>query len=137
MACLDTTVLVDLLRSNPDWKHRALDKIVKLSARGETIVTTRFNLAELYLGVELSNDAKRNYREVKNIFNYIDLILEFTDSSAQSFGRIAAHLRRIGRPVGDFDMLIAATSLAAGHTLLVTRNPSHFSGIPDLTVESY
>ena len=34
------------------------------------------------------------------------------------------------------DTLIAATSLAGGHAC-VTRNPSHFSGIPDLTVESY
>ena len=28
---------------------------------------------------------------------------------------------------GDFDTLIAATSLAAGHALLVTRNPSDFA----------
>jgi len=137
MACLDTTVLVDLVRSNLQLKRRALDKIEQLSAGGQTIATTRFNLAELYLGIELSDNPQRNYRQVKDIFEYLDLVLEFNDLSAQSFGRIASHLQRIGRPVGDLDMLIAATSIAAGHALLVTRNPSHFSGIPDLTVESY
>jgi len=137
MACLDTTVLVDLIRSNLQLKHRALDKIRQLSAGGQTIVTTRFNLAELYLGVELSDNPQRNYRQVNEIFDYLDLILEFNDYSAKSFGSIAAHLRRIGRPAGDLDMLIAATSLAAGHALLVTRNPSDFSGVPDLGVEGY
>jgi tRNA(fMet)-specific endonuclease VapC len=137
MACLDTTVLVDLLRTNLQLKRRALNKIKQLSAGGQSIVTTRFNLAELYLGIELSDNPQRNYREINDIFEYLDLVLEFNDLSAQSFGRITSHLRRIGRPAGDFDMLIAATSLAAGHALLVTRNPLHFSGIPDLTVESH
>ncbi|MGD0655277.1 MAG: type II toxin-antitoxin system VapC family toxin [Thermoguttaceae bacterium] len=137
MACLDTTILIDLLRSNLQLKRRALDKIEQLSVGGQTIATTRFNLAELYLGIELSDNPQKNYQEINDIFEYLDLVLEFNDFSAQTFGRIASHLRRIGHPAGDFDMLIASTSLAAGHALLVTRNPSHFSGIPDLTVESY
>ena len=62
MACLDTTVLVDLLRSNRRRKHRALGKIEVLVNRGETIVTTRVNLAELYVGIELSDDPERDYR---------------------------------------------------------------------------
>jgi predicted nucleic acid-binding protein len=57
--------------------------------------------------------------------------------AAKSFGRTVAHLRHIGRPTGDLDMLIAATSLAGGHALLITRNPSHFASIPGLTVERY
>ena len=137
MACLDTTVLVDLVRSNLQLKRRALDKIEQLSAAGQTIATTRFNLAELYVGIELSNNPQSNYRQVNDIFEYLDLVLEFNDLAAQSLGLIASHLRRIGRPVGDFDMLIAATSLAGDHALLVTRNPSHFSGIPELLLEVY
>ncbi|MGD0517835.1 MAG: PIN domain-containing protein [Thermoguttaceae bacterium] len=69
MACLDTTVLIDLLRSNPDRKRQALDKIEQLSARGETIATTRFNLAELYVGIELSVDPERDYQRVRGILD--------------------------------------------------------------------
>jgi len=53
------------------------------------------------------------------------------------FAQIRAAHRRAGRIAGDLDTLIAATSLAAGHALLVTRNSSDFSGIPGLAVESY
>jgi tRNA(fMet)-specific endonuclease VapC len=137
MACLDTTVLVDLLRANRDRKRRALDKIEQLTASGEAIVTTRFNLAELYVGIELSDDPARDYRRIHGILDDLDAILEFDDVAAQSFGQIAAHLRRIGRPTGDLDMLIAATSLAGGHNLLITRNSSHFSAIPGITLDSY
>ena len=136
MACLDTTLLIDLLRSNPERKRRALAKIEVLASCGERIVTTRVNLAELYVGVELFDDPEREYQRVRGILDYINAILEFDDLAAQSFGQITAHLRRIGRPAGDMDVLIAATALANGHCL-VTRNPAHFANIPHLVVESY
>jgi hypothetical protein len=56
MACLDTTLLVDLLRSNPRQKSRALDKTGELAGCDEVIDTTRSNLAELYVGIELAED---------------------------------------------------------------------------------
>ena len=136
MACLDTTLLIDLLRSNPERKRRALAKIEVLARCGERIVTTRVNLAELYVGIELFDDPEREYQRVRGILDYINAILEFDDLAAQSFGQITAHLRRIGRPAGDMDVLIAATALANGHCL-VTRNPTHFANIPLLAVESY
>ncbi|MCC6125631.1 MAG: type II toxin-antitoxin system VapC family toxin [Pirellulales bacterium] len=134
---MDTTVLVDLLRSNRDRKQRALDKIEQLATKGETIVTTRFTLAELYVGVVLSADPGKNHRRIHAILDDLDAILEFDDLAAQTFGQMAAHLRRIGRPTGDMDVLIAATCLAAGHNLLITRNSEHFSFIPGLVLENY
>lgn len=136
MACLDTTVLVDLLRSNRSRKHKAIAKIEGLVNRGEPVVTTRVNLAELYVGVELSDDPDREYQRIRGILKHISAVLEFDDVAAQAFGQMAAHLRRIGRPVGDMDVLIAATALAHGHCL-ITRNPVHFANIPHLRVEAY
>jgi hypothetical protein len=43
VACLDTTVLVDLARTDGGWKRRALEKVRDLVDRGERLVTTRFN----------------------------------------------------------------------------------------------
>ena len=136
MACLDTTLLVDLLRSNRERKRRALGKIEVLVNRGERIVTTRVNLAELYVGVELSDDPEHDYLRLRGILAHIDAVLEFDDLAAQSFGQAMAHLRRIGRPAGDMDVLIAATVVASGQCL-VTQNPSHFTNIPHLSVETY
>jgi tRNA(fMet)-specific endonuclease VapC len=137
MACLDTTVLVDLLRSNRDRKHSALNKIEELAARDEAIVTTRFNLAELYVGVNLSDNSGRDLRKIQDVLDDLDAILEFNEVAAQAFGQITTHLRRIGRLTGDMDMLIAATCLANGHNLMITRNPAHFSSIPGIMLENY
>ncbi len=136
MACLDTTILIDLLRSNPERRRSALAKIEELAGRGEAIVTTRLNLAEVYVGIELSRLRERDEARLLTVLLHLDAILEFSESSARSYGETKAHLRRIGRPAGDMDVLIAATALGTGHCL-VTRNPAHFADIPHLRVEAY
>jgi predicted nucleic acid-binding protein len=135
VACLDTTVIVDLIRRRPEVRARALGKLDELTTRGEGLFTTRLNLGELYLGVELSRDPGEEERRIAEVL--IDLtVLDFDDSAAHIFAEISAHLRRAGRPIGDMDALIAATSMAAGHAI-VTRNPEHFAEIPRLQVETY
>jgi tRNA(fMet)-specific endonuclease VapC len=136
MATLDTSFLVDLLRRRSRFHQRALDKLDDLHARGESLATTRFTVAELFVGIELSNDPPRDQADVETLLADLD-ILDFDGLSARVFARLRAEHRRLGRIVGDMDTLIAATSLAGGHALLVTRNPSDFAGIADLAVESY
>jgi len=135
MACLDTTVIVDLGRSGGERKRRALEKVQELIDRGERLVTTRFTMAELYVGVKLSKDPEREERDLQAVMREL-LVVDFHDRAARMFGHIKGHLRSIGRPAGDMDVLIAATSMAAGHCL-VTRNPAHFKNVPDLAVETY
>ena len=55
MASLDTSMLVDLLRRRSRFHRRALAKLDELQARGESLATTRFTVAELYVGIELSD----------------------------------------------------------------------------------
>jgi len=136
MASLDTSMLVDVLRRRSRFHRRALEKLDELAARGETLATTRFTVAELYVGIELSDNAQRDQADVDTLLADLE-ILDFRGFSPRVFAQIRAEQRRAGRTAGDMDTLIAATSLAAGHALLVTRNPAHFSGIPDLAVESY
>ena len=135
MACLDTTVLVDIVRCKSGRKERAFKKLHELSDRGESLVTTRFNVAELYVGVERSDDSQREQRAVDAMLRDIG-ILDFDDTAARLFGQITAHLQQLGTPAGDMDVLIAATAMTSGHCL-VTRNPAHFTNISQLIVESY
>ncbi len=136
MASLDTSILVDVLRRRSRFHRRALAKLHELHARGEILATTRFTVAELCVGIELSDNPERDQGDVDTLLADLE-ILDFRGFSPQLFAQIRAAHRRAGRIAGDMDTLIAATSLAGGHALLVTRNPSDFSGIPDLTVESY
>jgi predicted nucleic acid-binding protein len=136
MASLDTSILVDVLRRRSRFHQRALDKLDDLAARGEILATTQFTVAELYVGIELSDNAESDQANIDALLADLE-ILDFAGLSPRLFAQIRAAHRRQGRIAGDIDTLIAATSLAAGHVLLVTRNPSDFSGIPDLAVESY
>lgn len=135
MACLDTNFLIDQSRSSMEFCRRASKKLTELVVRGETVATTRFSVAELYVGVQLARDPERELESVRRIIANLE-ILPFDDRSAWLFGEFTARLRRMGRPTGDMDVMIAASTVAFNH-ILVTRNPSHFAGIPDLTVESY
>jgi tRNA(fMet)-specific endonuclease VapC len=136
MATLDTSILVDVLRRRSRFHQQAMHKLDDLHVRGERLATTRFTVAELYVGLELSDNPSRDQAAVETLLGDLE-ILEFREVAARVFARIRAEHRRAGRVAGDMDTLIAATSLAGGDALLVTRNPFDFAGIADLVVESY
>jgi len=136
MACLNTTMLVDLLgRNGRTIQVRAQGKFRELVTREGPRTTTRLNLAELWVGVERSRDRELERERMRRLIRPLT-ILEFDEESAELFGRITAHQQRLGRPVGDMDALIAAVVVAHGERL-VTRNPRDFENVPGLRVETY
>jgi tRNA(fMet)-specific endonuclease VapC len=62
--------------------------------------------------------------------------LPFDDRAAEHCGEIRALLAREGRPIGPYDLQIAAIARAAG-LILVTRNVSEFTRVPNLTIENW
>jgi tRNA(fMet)-specific endonuclease VapC len=52
------------------------------------------------------------------------------------YGSIRASLERIGSPIGDYDLLIAAHALATD-CILVTDNVREFQRVPKLRVENW
>jgi predicted nucleic acid-binding protein len=136
MACLDTTVLLDLLgRGGRPRRRRATDVIRRLASAGEILTTTRFNVAELLVGVARAPDRAREERAVAAALCGLQ-ILEFDASAAQVFAEITAYLQQRGRPAGDKDVLLAAIALVNGESL-VTRDIRHFARIPGLRLENY
>lgn len=135
MACLDTTILIDMVGKSSPLKQRAFAKVESLVRKGQVLVTTRFNIAELYVGIARSNNPRREEKAIHVLLHDFE-ILEFTDAAARVFGSTTGLLQKIGKPSGDMDVLIAATAMVHGHAL-VTRNPKHFRHIPDLIIEDY
>ena len=136
MPVLDTTVLVDLMRpASADAHRRAIAYADAARATGMALCTTRLNVAELFVGVELADDRLNELQRVENVLEKI-IILEFDQRAAQRFGYITARLQKRGRPAGDMDVLIAAVAIANGQSL-VTRNTRHFAEMPGLRVETY
>jgi tRNA(fMet)-specific endonuclease VapC len=136
MACLDTTLLLDLRgRGGRKLQDRARQKVSDLSLAGEDLTTTILNVAELWVGIERGQNPEEEQSIVEQILSPLS-VLGFDQGSARGFGRITAHLQRIGRPAGDMDVLIAAVAMLHGQ-MVVTRNTAHFSAIPGLRLESY
>lgn len=135
MACLDTTILIDLAGRNSPRREQAVRKIAELAGKGQTLATTRFNVAELYVGVARSRRPQEDERAIARLLSEFE-VLEFNDAAARVFGAVTGFLQQIGRPAGDMDVLIAATAMAHGHSL-VTRNSKHFRHVPTLIVEDY
>ena len=136
MACLDTTFLIDLGRRTGERRLRAQRKLKALVESGERIVTTRFNVAELNVGIFRSENPDAERRAVASLLAGI-AVIEFDETAALIFARLTASLQGSGRPVGDMDVLVAATALSANEPILVTRNPAHFADLRGLDVQAY
>ncbi len=62
--------------------------------------------------------------------------LPFDDAVARRYAELRALLESQGRPIADLDLIIAATALVHGLTL-VTHNTSDFARVPGLILEDW
>ena len=62
-------------------------------------------------------------------------MLPFDDEVYLTFGVISTKLRSEGRPIGDFDEMIASIAIRHGQEI-ITRD-KHFLKVPTLTVVQY
>ena len=127
MALLDTTVYVDLHgRGGPRRKAEAQAVLRQVIAAGDSLVTSRINMAEIYCGVELSNNRAAELQAVKDYLTWIT-VLDLDDNAARHFAVIRAALQQIGRLAGDMDMLIASIALANGHAIVTPKHQALLS----------
>ena len=136
MACLDTSVLLDLSgRGGRRLQARARSQLKELERADESFVTTRFNIAELWVGVARSSRPSSERKLLAGLLEPLG-VLEFGHEEAVAFGRIVGHLQDRGTPIGDMDALISAVALVHGQ-VIVTRNAEHFDRVPGLEVVRY
>jgi len=91
--------------------------------------------AELLYGAQRSSRLAENLRLLERFFEPF-YSFPFDDNCVQTFGRIRTELERAGTPIGPYDLLIAATAVANGRTL-VTANTREFSRVAGLTIENW
>jgi tRNA(fMet)-specific endonuclease VapC len=63
-------------------------------------------------------------------------LLPFTVEDARAAGALRAALRRRGRPIGPYDVLLAGSALARG-LVLVTGNAREFGRVTGLLVDDW
>jgi tRNA(fMet)-specific endonuclease VapC len=125
----DTDIISYLIKgSSAALKERVLEH-----KPGELTVSTLV-CAELLYGVK-----KKGNRSIeKKVHAFLDRIqkIDFDSRAAAAYAGIGTELERTGMPFDNMDMLIAASALATGATL-VTHNVKHFSRIKGLKVEDW
>lgn len=102
---------------------------------GAQIGTCEPIVAELYFGLEFSNSRGEN---VKRLDRGLKLIRcwPFDRAAARTFARIAADLRRRGRPMQVFDVMLAAVATSLKNCTVVTTD-SDLSAVPGLRVVNW
>lgn len=91
--------------------------------------------AELVYGAMKSGNPDKNLAKLRKFADRFSS-LPFGDDAVEAYGRIRVRLERRGKPIGPNDLLIAATALAHG-TTLVTHNVDEFSRIEELHFEDW
>jgi predicted nucleic acid-binding protein len=125
---LDTNVLSELMRSQPD---PAVFAWVAEQQRA-MLYTTSVNKAEILYGIAILPDGRRRAAlaaaaEAMFADDLDGRVLPFDAAAAVHYAEIVTARRRQGRPIEAFDAQIAATALVAGAEL-ATRDLAGFAG---------
>ena len=125
---IDTDWAIDHMHHVAGVSHR----LEELAPRGIGISVV--SLAEIYEGVFYSTDPDGNERALRLLLAEFD-VLPLDDEACRIFARERGHLRTAGTPIGDMDLLIGATAIRHGLTIL-TNNRRHFSRLRGLDIIS-
>lgn len=112
---LDTTVLVDVLRG----RNGRRELLAQLLLDGHKLTTSAINAGEVYAGVRAGEEARTTA-----LFDRLSCV-PVTCSIAQSAGALSCTWGRKGKTLALADMLVAATALEHGYTLM-TDNRKDF-----------
>ena len=92
-------------------------------------------LYELEVGIARSTSPKKRRKQLED-FTSLVKVLPFGTEEARSATSIRVDLEKKRRPIGPYDILIAAVALTS-QSILVTRNTSEFSRIKGLRLENW
>lgn len=92
-------------------------------------------LSELEYGVAKSADKIQNRMALAEFLAPLEVV-SFNENAAAKYGEIRAFLETRGKPIGAYDMMIAAHALSLDLTV-VTNNVREFNRIPGLQIENW
>jgi toxin FitB len=126
MIVLDTNVLSEALRPEPE------PSVLRWLADQPraSLFTTSVTRGEILYGIQVLPDGKRRKGlwDAANMVFYEDFagqVLSFDSDAADMYAEIAASRRIAGKPISQFDAMIAAMARSRG-AILATRNVKDF-----------
>jgi len=127
---LDTCAVSDFVRGDPSTLARVKN------THPQHLAVSSITLMEVEYGLMLKPSTASRLRDVlDSFFSSID-VLPFDSGMAGLAASLRSSLRRSGRPIGAYDLLIAATALER-QCVLVTSNTREFARIDGLKLEDW
>ncbi len=105
-----------------------------VAEREKSIVISSVTLAESLFGARKRGSEKLT--SLVGLFSEIFPVVDWTSTAAKAYADIRLSLEQQGLPIGEMDMMIAASALSGGH-VLVTNNVRHFGRVQGLVVENW
>ena len=87
-----------------------------------------------YFGASFSNNKEERLKDVAFVIDHFKVIP--VSETLPLFGDIKANLRREGKLIDDFDILIGCAAIL-NHLTIVTDNIKHVGRLPGIIVENW
>ena len=127
---LDTNVCIQILKGDSD---RIKSKIATIP--NEKISIPSVVRYELFYGAYKSNNQEKTLSRIIEFLDTFDTA-EFNDDVAQVCGKIRASLEKKGKPIGPYDLMIAATAMK-NDFVLISNNTREFHRIENIKLEDW
>ena len=125
---LDTDIASYLIRGDHP------EVTAKFTELFDDCIMSSITMAELMYGVRRRNNRVLT-EKVQALCNLVSVI-PWSEEAAKAYAMLRVELEKEGTPIGNMDMLIAASAIAED-ALLVTNNIAHFSKVKSLKLTSW
>ena len=125
---IDSNICIHFFRG----KFGIIDKLKEIGFTNCAI--SEITLAELVYGAENSKNPSKNHEIINQFIDHITILPIY--DSILIYGKEKARLRKIGKMVSDFDLLIGCTAVEKD-LIMITENVKDFERISDIRIENW
>ena len=126
---LDTNIAIYTIKNRPAEAREAFK-----AHDGQMCIST-ITLMELMYGAEASLAVEQNLRDIEGFAARLD-VLPYDSKAAAHTGQLRAELKKMGRPIGAYDEMIAGHARSQG-LVVVTNNIKQFDYVPGIRLENW
>ena len=126
---LDTNIAIYTIKNKPREVREAF------KAHDGQLCISAVTLMELMYGAEASAAVERNLRDIEGFAARLD-VFPYDNEAAAHTGQLRAELRKIGRPIGPYDEMIAGHARSRG-LVVVTHNIKQFENVPGIRLTNW
>ena len=125
---LDTNICIHFFRGD----FNLIEKIQEVGLKNCAI--SEITLAELVFGAENSKYPKKNFQLIDTFSEQVAILPIL--GGIREYGKQKVRLRKKGKMISDFDLLIGTTAIA-NNLIMVTENVKEFDRIEKIEIENW